>query len=487
MRKAGILMPLASLPSPYGIGTMGEEAKKFIDLLYDTEQYYWQVLPLNPTSYGDSPYQSPSAFAGSPYYIDLPTLAKEGLITEMELKNAEHDTERVDYGYMFIERIALLRKAFSRFDVTNKDYVDFKTKEGEWLKEYAVFMALKVKHNYQSWDTWTPKYKFRKNYENIVNETANESEFWCFLQYEFYTQWGEIKRYANSKGIEIIGDMPIYVAFDSVEVWSNPQNFLLDENLNPTIVAGCPPDGFSPDGQLWGNPIYDWEKMRANGYIWWIERVRKAMTLFDVVRIDHFRGFEAYYGIPFGDKTAVNGKWYKCVGAEPFEAINKALNHPRIIAEDLGQIDDGVREVLNKTGYPGMKVLQFAFFDEDNEYLPRMYKNGNCVVYTGTHDSFTTRQWAEDLENGGEVMNRFLIESKKATRESITDAMIRMALNSRANYAIIPLGDYMNLGKEARINEPSTLGGNWDWRVSADYDTPKLRKKITRLTTISGR
>lgn len=487
MRKAGILMPLASLPSPYGIGTMGEEAKNFVDFLYDTEQYYWQVLPLNPTSYGDSPYQSPSAFAGSPYYIDLPTLAKQGLITEEELKSAEHDTQRIDYGYMFNERIALLRKAFSRFDVNAYDYVCFKADQGSWLTDYAVFMALKVKHGYVSWDNWQDQYKFRKNFDSIIAETKDESEFWCFLQYEFYSEWLALKKYANSKGIEIIGDMPIYVAFDSVEVWSNPKAFLLDENLNPTIVAGCPPDGFSPDGQLWGNPIYDWSKMKADGYTWWIERVKRAVVLFDIVRIDHFRGFEAYYGIPFGDTTARNGKWYKCVGAEPFEAINKALNCPRIIAEDLGQIDDNVKEVLAKTGYPGMKVLQFAFFEDNNEYLPRMYTTDNCVVYTGTHDSYTTEQWAEDLEKGGDVEKRFLKECKKSPKESYTDAMIRLALGSIAKYVIIPLGDYMNLGKEARINEPSTLGGNWDWRVQKDYDTPALRKKINRLTAKSGR
>lgn len=480
-------MPLASLPSKYGIGTMGEEAKNFVDFLYDTEQYYWQVLPLNPTSYGDSPYQSPSAFAGSPYYIDLPTLAKQGLITEEELKNAEHDTERIDYGYMFNDRIALLRKAFSRFDANGYDYACFKTDQGTWLKEYSVFMALKVKHGYASWDNWQDKYKFRKDYDSIILETKDESEFWSFLQYEFYTQWLALKKYANRKGIEIIGDMPIYVAYDSVEVWSNPSAFLLDENLNPTIVAGCPPDGFAPDGQLWGNPIYDWAKMKADGYTWWIERVKRATILFDIVRIDHFRGFEAYYGIPFGDATARNGKWYKCVGAEPFEAINKALDHPRIIAEDLGQIDDDVKAVLAKTGYPGMKVLQFAFFEDDNEYLPRTYATDNCVVYTGTHDSYTTEQWAEDLEKGGAVEKRFLKECKKSPKESYTDAMIRLALGSIAKYVIIPLGDYMNLGKEARINEPSTLGGNWDWRVQADYDTIALRKKITRLTAKSGR
>ncbi len=487
MRKAGILMPLASLPSPYGIGTMGEQARKFIDLLYDTEQYYWQVLPLNPTSYGDSPYQSPSAFAGSPYYIDLPTLHSEGLITDEELKGAEHDTDRIDYGYMFIERIKLLRKAFERFDVNSYDYNCFKHDQRSWLKEYSIFMALKVKHNYVSWDNWEPEYKFRKDMAKIEKDTANESEFWSFLQYKFFTQWLALKHYANSKGIEIIGDMPIYVAYDSVEVWSDPKTFLLDENLNPTIVAGCPPDGFSPDGQLWGNPIYDWDRMRKNKYAWWVERVRKSIDLFDIVRIDHFRGFEAYYGIPFGDKTARNGKWYKGVGAEPFEAINIALNHPRIIAEDLGQIDDDVRAVLSKTGYPGMKVLQFAFYNEDNEYLPRMFETDNCVVYSGTHDSHTTAQWCELLEKGGEAERRLHRECKKGPNESMTDALIRLALNSIAKYVIIPLGDYMNLGAEARINEPSTLGGNWDWRVNADYDTEKLRKKITRLTAKSGR
>ena len=485
MRKAGILMPLASLPSPYGIGSIGQEAKNFVDFLYDTDQSYWQVLPLNPTSYGDSPYQSPSAFAGNPYYIDLPSLAEEKLLTAKELKDAEHDTERIDYYYMFVKRLKTLRKAYSRFDGTSADYLSFVAENSSWLEDYALFMALKVAYGFKPWTEWKKADKFRENLEESKVKYAEECGFWKFVQYEFFKQWSSLKKYANEKGLEIIGDMPIYVAFDSVEVWSSPKDFLIDERLNPTLVAGVPPDGFTPDGQLWGNPIYDWEKMRANGYVWWIERMKAALKLFDIVRIDHFRGFEAYYGVPFGDETAKNGAWYPCVGAEPFDAINKALGNPRIIAEDLGLIDDKVKAVLRQTGYPGMKVLQFAFFEDDNEYLPRMYADSNCVVYTGTHDSYTTRQWYEDLE--GDVLERFLKESGKKRGEKASVALIRMALESKAKYAIIPLGDYMDLGAEGRINAPSTLGGNWDWRAPADYDTPALRRKVLNLTAKSGR
>ncbi len=485
MRKAGILMPLASLPSEYGIGTIGEEARKFVDFLYDTEQYYWQVLPLNPTSYGDSPYQSPSCFAGSPYYIDLPTLKEQGLLSEEDLENAKHDTDRIDYGYMFYERYKVLRKAFSNFDINNEDYKAFKEENANWLVDYALFMAIKESNDYNSWNTWARNEKFRVDLAKLHKKYDKKGEFWIFLQYEFYTQWKQLKAYANGKGIEIIGDMPIYVAYDSVEVWCEPDYFLLDEDLNPTIVAGCPPDGFSEDGQLWGNPIYNWEKMRLDGYSWWIKRMKAATTLFDVTRIDHFRGFEAYYGIPFGDKTARGGQWYKCVGAEPFNAINKALGKVRVIAEDLGQIDDNVKAVLQEAGYPGMKVLQFAFFEDDAEYLPRMYENGNCVVYSGTHDSYTSLQWYKSLDS--ETRARFLKESRKSPRESAVTAMIKMALNSIAEYAIIPMGDYLELDQEGRINEPGVLGGNWEWRLDKNYDTPALRKKITTLTAKSGR
>lgn len=485
MRKAGILMPLASLPSEYGIGSIGAEARSFVDFLYDTEQYYWQVLPINPTSYGDSPYQSPSCFAGSPYYIDFPTLMEQGLLSEEDLEGAKHDTDKIDYGYMFYERYKVLRKAFSNFDINNQDYNDFKANNAHWLVDYALFMAIKESHDFNSWNTWPHNEKFRVDLEKLHKKYDKKGEFWAFLQYEFYTQWLSLKAYANSKGIQIIGDMPIYVAYDSVEVWCDPNSFLLDENLNPTIVAGCPPDGFSEDGQLWGNPIYNWERMREDGYSWWINRMKGAVTLFDVTRIDHFRGFEAYYGIPFGDKTARGGKWYKCVGAEPFKAINNALGKIRVIAEDLGQIDDSVRAVLKEAGYPGMKVLQFAFFEDDAEYLPRMYENGNCVVYTGTHDSYTTLQWYNSL--GSDVKARFLKEARKSPRESAVTAMIKMALNSIAEYAIIPMGDYLELDQEGRINEPGVLGGNWEWRLDKGYDTPALRKKITTLTAKSGR
>ena len=482
--KSGILMAISSLPSPYGIGTFGKPCYKFVDFLADCGQTCWQVLPLNPTAYGDSPYQSPASFAGNPYFLDLDRLHKEKLLTLAELATAKRPNgEKVDYGWLFFSRFQLLRKAYSRFHKNNAFY-SFKRSNADWLEDYALFMALKVKNGYRPWVEWAEDERVYA--KAVANKKAIKDEigFWEFLQYQFFTQWKDVVRYAHKKGIKIIGDMPIYVAFDSVEVWSRPDQFLLDQNLNPTIVAGCPPDGFSPDGQLWGNPIYNWEKMKGENFAWWVHRVKHSFKLYDILRIDHFRGFAGYYCIPFGDSTARNGWWQQGVGKELFAVIKSALPYSKIIAEDLGFITEDVRELLDFTGYPGMKVLQFAFFDEDAEYLPRNYKDENCVVYTGTHDADTTKAWCDNLD--GSTRERFMRECPQ-TQATPVYSLIAFALNSKANVAIIPLQDYQELDNSCRMNVPAFGEGNWVWRTKAAYYTKYTVRKILELNKQCGR
>lgn len=491
--KAGILMAVSSLPSPYGIGSMGKPALDFVDFLAATKQKCWQVLPLNPTAYGDSPYQSPASMAGNPYFIDLDILYRDGLISDIELQSAIHPSDKVDYGWLFNTRITLLWHAFIRFRPTGA-YRAYKRANAGWLDDYALFMTLKQHYSYAPWTTWLDKHKF---YTAAVAECAHWPsfgaigdlcgmvvEFWHFVQYQFDTQWNKVLSYAHQKGIKIIGDMPIYVAYDSVEVWSNSGEYLLDENLTPTLVAGCPPDGFSPDGQLWGNPIYNWSAMQESGFAWWVSRVKRCTKLYDIVRIDHFRGFAGYYVVRFGESTARDGWWQTGVGTALFDTIADKVPSARIIAEDLGFITDDVRELLDHTGFPGMKILQFAFYDEDSEYLPRMYTTDNCIVYTGSHDAEATKHWCDCLE--GKVLTNFNNEVKRKGRESRTHALIRLALNSRANLAIIPLQDYMELGDESRMNTPSEPMGNWCWRVEG-YNTAALRKRVRDLVICTKR
>ncbi len=482
--KSGILMALSSLPSKYGIGTFGEPCIKFIDFLSECGQTCWQVLPLNPTAYGDSPYQSPSSFAGNPYFIDLDALAKLGLLTKEELQTAQNDSARVDYGWLFNTRVALLRIAFSRFE-KNKDFVFFKRANKDWLDDYAYFMSLKNHYNYCAWADWADEHKYYQKAVEHRQEFAVEIEFWCFVQYLFDTQWGKVKDYARQKGVKIIGDMPIYVAYDSVEVWSNPSQFLLDENLVPTLVAGCPPDGFSPDGQLWGNPIYDWKVMQDDNFAWWVARLKRNAKLYDVVRIDHFRGFAGYFVIRHGEPTARDGWWEKGIGNALFDVLKKEVPKAKIIAEDLGFITDDVRQLLAYTQYPGMKVLQFAFYCDNGEYLPRNYPSANCVVYTGTHDSEATKEWYKNLDEYS--AKRFKKECPRKAGWSGTFATIMLALNSKANLAIIPMQDWLELGDEARMNRPSIASGNWTWRVSPRYATSALKNKILSATKASKR
>ncbi len=474
--QSGILMPISSLPSVYGIGNFGKKSYEFVDFLKQTGASFWQVLPLNPTSYGDSPYQSPASLAGNPYFIDPEILYQEKLITKEELKTAVNKSKRIDYGWLFNTRYDLLRKAHSRFS-KNQDYENFVFDNKHWLEDYTLFMSLKVKNNYSAWINWDEKYRDINEARNHKDEFSEEMSFWSFIQYEFNKQYKALHDYANSLGIKLIGDMPIYVAHDSMDVWCNPADFLLDENYNPVIVAGCPPDGFAPLGQLWGNPIYNWEKMEEDGFIWWNNRIKENFKLYDVLRIDHFRGFAGYYTIPFGDENAVNGKWLKAPGSQLFKSIKKNFPKSLIIAEDLGFITDDVRALLKETGFPGMKILQFGFYDDNSEYLPRMFESSNSIVYTGSHDSDCTKTWYKNLDANARL--RFKKEVTRRKKETATESLIRMALNSQACLAIIPIQDYLELeNKDGRINTPSLATGNWTWKISNRYKTEKLINKI---------
>ena len=477
--KAGVLMPISSLPSKYGIGSFGKAAQEFIDFLDATGQKCWQVLPLNPTSYGDSPYQSPATVAGNPYFIDLDVLAEKKLLTKAELKEQKHSSKRVDYGWLFNTRYNILRVAFSRF-VPDAAYKRFVKKNESWLEKYALFMALKVRYNYCPWTLWSEEHRDYKKAVGQKNEFECEMAFWRWVQYEFVSEWNEIVKYAHEKGILIIGDMPIYVAHDSMDVWAACEQFLLDENFNPTVVAGCPPDGFTPDGQLWGNPIYNWELMERDGFSWWIDRFGAAFKLYDILRIDHFRGFAGYYNVPYGHENAKYGKWDSAPGISLFRTIAEKYPKSRIIAEDLGFITDDVRELLVDSGFPGMKMLHFAFYDEDSEFLPRIYDTDNCVVYASSHDSDCTKTWLKNLE--GEAKLRFNKECPRNKEQSRIDDLIEFAFRSIANLAVVPMQDYLGLtNEEGRMNTPSTAEGNWGWRIPSGYNTEKLRAKMLGL------
>ncbi|MCI8637734.1 MAG: 4-alpha-glucanotransferase [Coprococcus sp.] len=492
MRASGILLPVASLPSKYGIGAFSEDAYRFVDMLKKAGQSYWQILPLGPTGYGDSPYQSFSTFAGNPYFISLEDLIKKGWLKKSECEACDFgsDDRYVDYAKIYLSRYSVLRKAYKRSNIkSDAAFVKFCEKNKGWLNDYALYMVLKTENAGKSWSEWDDEYRLRgkETLKQFRKEHKGDIRFQKFLQFLFYEQWGELKAYANKRGIQIIGDIPIYVAFDSADAWAHPELFQFDADHMPKQVAGCPPDAFSATGQLWGNPLYDWKKHKETGYQWWIQRIEHCWKLYDVIRIDHFRGFDEYYAIPFGDATAENGHWEKGPGMDIFQTVQKELGQVKIIAEDLGFLTDSVLRMVEESGFPGMKVLEFAFDSrEPSNYLPHNYGK-NCVVYTGTHDNETLAGWYEGLNKADRKFAMKYMGRKNLPVKTAVWEIIRMALASTADTCIIPIQDYLVLGNEARINHPSTLGGNWMWRLKKDDISKKLLKKVRRMTALYGR
>ena len=497
-RASGILLPVFSLPSEHGIGCFSKEAYQFVDMLKKAGQSYWQILPLGPTGYGDSPYQSFSTYAGNPYFIDLAALAGEGLLTEAESReyDSEEQEESIDYEKIYKTRFKVLKKAYERFrdrmagwHHEREAYERFISENAFWLDDYSLYMAVKDKNDGVSWNEWDAPLKNREEeaLSEARKELAEEISFYKFQQYEFDRQWKKLHSYANEQGVKIIGDIPIYVAFDSADTWAAPQMFQFDENNEPEGVAGCPPDAFSATGQLWGNPLYDWEYHKKTGYEWWIRRIEHCLKLYDVVRIDHFRGFDEYYSIPYGETTAINGQWLPGPGMDLFRAIEEKLGRPEIIAEDLGFLTPSVLKLLKDSGFPGMKVLQFAFdARESSNYLPHTYPE-NCVVYTGTHDNDTTRGWYHAVGKCARDFAKEYMCKPRLDEDSLAEDFICLAMGSVADLCVIPMQDYLGLGSEARINIPSTLGGNWVWRMKKGQFDEETAAEIYRVTKLYGR
>ena len=492
MRASGILMPVFSLPSRYGIGSFSKSAYQFVDMLKKAGQKYWQILPLCPTSYGDSPYQSFSTYAGNPYFIDLDQLIEEKLLTRKECQACDFgdDPQDIDYGKLSENRFKLLRKAYERANVgEDQEFEAYRRENAWWLDDYALFMAVKDRFDGVAWNEWAEDIRLR--WSNAMDyyrrELYYEIEFYSYLQFVFMKQWKKLKNYANINGIEIIGDIPIYVAFDSADAWANPELFQFDSENLPTAVAGCPPDGFSADGQLWGNPLYRWDYHRETGFDWWIRRIAYCSELYDVVRIDHFRGFDEYYSIPYGDTTARNGHWEKGPGIALFEAAKNRLGELNIIAEDLGYITDSVKKLVADSGFPGMKVLEFAFDSrEKSDYLPYTYEK-NSVVYTGTHDNETIAGWYAGLDKSDLKMCTDYMNIDRIPGKEYHWDFIRLAMLSVSDLCVIPIQDYLGLDNCARINHPSTLGTNWRWRLAKGQLSASLLKEIREMTRISGR
>lgn len=497
MRASGILMHISSLPSDYGIGTMGAAGFEFVDFLKASGQRLWQLLPVAQTSYGDSPYQSFSTFAGNPYFIDLDLLCEEKLLKKSEYDKIDWGTDEtaVDYGKLYENRFIVLKKAYRRFALLDEqkhaDYQKFLRQNKFWLDDYACFMAIKFQNGGISWQEWDDELRLRK--PSVLKrkklELHEEIEFWKFVQYEFFLQFGKLKAYANKNGIQIIGDIPIYVALDSADVWSNPGLFLLDDDLRPIDVAGCPPDYFSKTGQLWGNPLYRWDVMEKDNYAWWIKRIMGAGKTYDIVRIDHFRGFESYYSIPATAKTAKKGEWRKGPDMALFDELQKQKKRvPNIIAEDLGLITPPVRALLKASGYPGMKVLQFAFnARQDNLYLPHNYDK-NCICYLGTHDNNTTEGWLADIADNSKADLKYLMDYLHVKK--ITDCragLTRLAMSSIADTVILTMQDLLGLPEDARMNMPSIPQGYWRWRMTKEQYLDKTQRDLLFLTKLYQR
>ncbi len=491
-RSAGILLHPTSLPGPYGIGNLGAAAYEFVELLVEAGQSLWQILPLGPTGYGDSPYQSFSAFAGNPMLISLEKLEAEGDIPASDLVEApDFPTEEVDYGPVISWKFAILNRAARNFREQPdgerwREFEAFCEEQRSWLDDFVLFMALKDAHGGAVWNTWEWELASRQT-EALEEwrERLDEQVFaHRYFQWQFFKQWQAVKAYANERGIDIVGDIPIFVAYDSADVWAHPELFKLDEDFLPTEVAGVPPDYFSPTGQLWGNPLYRWDVMAQNDYAWWVDRFRQTFTMVDIVRLDHFRGFEAYWAVPAGEPTAVEGEWEQGPGAAFFRALKEALGELPIIAEDLGFITEAVRELRKEFNFPGMNILQFAFgADASNPYLPHNYLP-NTVVYTGTHDNDTTVGWYEKQSaEEREMLANYL----GPVSEPIHWALIRLAYRSVADFAICPLQDVLGLGSQARMNTPAKASGNWQWRFHLEEIKPEYVNRLHRMAVTYGR
>ena len=481
-RESGILLHISSLPTKYGIGTLGREAYEFIDFLKAAGQTYWQVLPIGPTSYGDSPYQSCSVYAGNPYFVDIDTLLKEGLLEPEDLEGSFWgEPGRVDYGALYYYRLPLLERAYGRGrELRKTEFAAFRA-ANPWVEDYALFMALKRKFGGLPWNQW-PEKAARRDPEALIRyreELKEDISCYAFTQYLFYSQWDKLAAHARKQEIRLIGDIPIYVTLDSCDVWLNPELFQLDESGAPVGVAGCPPDGFSEDGQLWGNPLYDWPKHEQTDFAWWIERVRASARFFDVIRIDHFRGLESYWDVPFGDETARNGKWVKGPGMKLVNALRQGVPEVDFIAEDLGYQTPEVAQLLKDSGFPGMKVLEFAFYGENGDYLPHNIPV-NATCYTGTHDNLTLAQWlAEESEETVEKAVKYLGLNRE---EGYIRGIIRGGMSSVARIFVAQMQDWLELGGDARMNAPGELSPmNWSWRLT-EMPTEELAGEIREMT-----
>lgn len=494
-RTAGILLPITSLPSKYGIGCFSKSAYDFVDWLKEAGQCYWQILPLVPTSFGDSPYQSFSTYAGNPYFISLEELIEEGVLAKEECEEADFgdDPHDIDYEKMYFIRYPLLRKAYERSNISeNQEYLRFVEENSWWLKDYALFMAVKGRFDGRPWTEWAEDIRLR--WDNAMDyyrrELYFDIEFHQYLQYQFHRQWTRLKAYANQKGVKIIGDIPIYVAMDSADAWAHPELFQLDENNVPTAVAGCPPDGFAADGQLWGNPLYRWDYHESTGFEWWMGRLDYCFKLYDMLRIDHFRGFDEYYSIPYGATTAKGGTWLKGPGMKLFYRMREVLGQREVIAEDLGYVTDSVRQLVKDSGFMGMKVLEFAFDSRDtgsaSDYLPHNYIE-NCIAYTGTHDNETLAGWFDSISQEEMTMARKYICDKYTPKEELCRPFISLIMCSRANVCVIPIQDYLGYDNSCRMNKPSTVGTNWKWRITQEELTKELQDEIYETARRYGR
>lgn len=492
-RCSGIILHPTSLPGPYGVGVLGKAAYAWVDFLEESRQSIWQVLPLGPTGYGDSPYQSFSTFAGNPYLICLETLAQEGLLDPAALIDAPvFSADRVDYGLLYEWKLPLLFRAASAFAQEGSpehqaEFESFCAREAAWLDDYALFMALKDAHDGAAWNTWEMPLRSRRERALAAARQAHSARIhaYRFIQWLFFRQWTALKRYANEKEIRIVGDIPIYVALDSADAWSHPDQFHFDDEFQPTVVAGVPPDYFSATGQLWGNPIYRWERMERRGFSWWIARIRASLNLYDIVRIDHFRGFAGYWEVPAGETTAINGRWVTGPGSALFEAIGAALGDLPIIAEDLGEITPDVIELRNRYNLPGMKILQFAFStDAADKFLPHNY-TPNFIVYSGTHDNDTAWGWYRNssTEYERDHFRRYF----RSDGGDVAWSFIEGALRSVAQVAVVPVQDVLNLGTEARMNLPGTSQGNWQWRLRQGQIDAGVVARLREATVLFGR